>query len=250
VTLERGHDPRGLALVAYGGAGGLHAGAYGFDAGVSEVIVPRGASVFSAVGLALADRRRTYQRSGPLVAPLDLAAVREAFDQMERHAAADAPGTRLQFVREIDFRYRRQTHRVAVRLGAGRLGARTLTEAVHRFEREYERIYGPGTGFRPAGIEATAFRLTAIASAPPSRVGSAVASPAPRRRRARTEASRPIHLGGWMERVPVFDGERLRPGDVADGPAAIDVPTTTILVRPGQRATIDPHGHAHLERVG
>jgi N-methylhydantoinase A len=247
VTLERGHDPRDLVLVAYGGAGGLHAGAYGFDAGVSEVIVPRGASVYSAVGLALADRRRTYQRSGPLVAPLDLAAVRGVFADMERRAAADAPGAGLAHLREIDFRYRRQTHRVAVQLDSGRLTAHTLARAVKRFELEYERIHGPGTGYRPAGIEATSFRLTAIARAA-TRALPMGPRTSGRRRRARPASVRRVYIDRWIERVPVLDGERLRPGDIVDGPAVVDVPTTTILVRPGQRATIDPHGHAHLER--
>jgi N-methylhydantoinase A len=248
VTLERGHDPRSLVLVAYGGAGGLHAGGYGFDAGATEVVVPRGASVFSAIGLARADRRRTYQRSGPLVAPLDAAAVRRAFADMERQARADAGRAALELVREIDFRYRRQTHRLAVGLEPGRLGPRALAEAVDRFERDYERVYGPGTGYRVAGIEATAFRLTAIVRAAPGPGAPPVANTPGGRRSARPTAVRRVHVDGWIERTPVFDGEALRAGHVVDGPGVIDFPATTILVRPGQQATIDPNGHAHLAR--
>lgn len=245
VTVERGHDPRRLVLVAYGGAAGLHAGSYAIDAGAREVVLPLGASLFSAFGLALAEAGRTYQRSGPLVAPLDPAVVRAVFGAMARAARADLGGADVDLRREIDFRYRRQTHRLAVALDPGAIRAGLLERAVARFEADYELVYGPGTAYCAAGIEATAFRLVAIV---PRRDGDAGADPvrSARARPAYASGSRPVYFDRWVDRTPIFDGTAVRPGHTLRGPAVVDWPTTGLLVHPGQRVTFDRLGHAHL----
>jgi N-methylhydantoinase A len=252
VTVERGHDPRALLLVAYGGAAGLHAAAYGFDAGATEVVLPVGAGVFSARGLADAERGRVCVRPGPLPAPLPGRAVRSIFAALERRARADLAGVDLELHREIDFRYRRQTHRLRVPVTADPLDRAALDAAVERFERDYERVYGAGTGYRAAGIDAVAFRLTvravraAAAGSPAARTAAPVAK---RRRRAgRPSSRRLVHYDRWID-TPIFDGAAARAGDTIDGPAIVEWPTTALLVPPGFAAWIDVDGHAHLVRA-
>jgi N-methylhydantoinase A len=258
ITVERGHDPRTMLLVAYGGAAGLHAAAYGFDAGVREIVVPIGASVYSSLGLAGAVRGRLYQTPGPALAPLDSAAVRRVFRAMERRARTDLVGVDLELRREIDFRFRRQTHRLGVALEPGRLDVAALDRAVERFEQEYARVFGPEAGYRGAGIEAVMFRLEAQVardgSAPTGQAGRPRMDPAtagarPRIRRPRRVAERPVFFGRWIGRTPIYDGTLAVAGDTVDGPAVIEWPTTSLVVHRGQRMTIDPLGHARLVRA-
>jgi N-methylhydantoinase A len=254
VTIERGHDPRQLLLVAYGGAAGLHAGAYGFDAGALAVVLPRAGSMLSALGLAIAEPQRAYRRSGPVAVPLDPEEVGAIFGGVEDQARSElgTGGRRrgaerpIRIRREIGFRYRRQTHEVSVPLSAGSITAARLEQSVVRFERAYARIFGPGTGFRAAGIEATSFRV--VASVPSSAALLATRSEVGRPRSPRPAGRRAVEFDGSSAGTDVFDGDRLRSGDTVIGPAVIDWPTTTAVVHPGQRATIDALGHLHLER--
>jgi N-methylhydantoinase A len=254
VTVERGHDPRNLLLVAYGGAAGLHAAAYGFDAGATEVVLPVGAGVFSARGLAAAERGRGYVRPGPLVAPFPLAEVRAAYAAMERRARAEFRGVELELRREIDLRYRRQTHRLRIPVGPGRLERTTLDDAIASFEREYERVYGREAGYAGAGVEAVAFRLAArpiVAPGTERRPGPRASAPHRRatRRRARAAHRRAVYFDRWVEGTPVVDGASARTGDVVEGPAVAEWPTTTLLVPPGFEASIDERGNARLVRA-
>ena len=267
VTIERGHDVRRLTLVAYGGAAGLHAGAYGFDAGASQVVLPRLASMLSAAGLAVAEPQRAYRRSGPASVPLDTGEVASIFGEVERQARLEmAEGGqdgrsrrdrrggrtlgRLRIRREIGFRYRRQTHEVAVPLAAGPITTATLERSVERFERAYERIFGPGTGFRAAGIEATSFRVLATAhDAAAETTPSGSPGPLRRRRSPRPVGHRHIRLEDRSGETDVFDGDALRAGDEIDGPAVVDWPTTSALVRPGQRAAVDALGNVHVRQT-
>ena len=255
VTIERGHDVRRLTLVAYGGAAGLHAGAYGFDAGASQVVLPRLASMLSAAGLAVAEPQRAYRRSGPAKVPLDAGEVASIFGEVERQARVEmAQGGRtlgrLRIRREIGFRYRRQTHEVAVPLAAGPITTATLERSLERFERAYERIFGPGTGFRAAGIEATSFRVIATThEAAAETTLSESPGPVRRRRSPRPVGHRHIRLEDRSAETDVFLGDDLRAGDEIDGPAVIDWPTTSALVRPGQRAAVDALGNVHVRRT-
>jgi N-methylhydantoinase A len=258
VTLERGHDPRRLVLVAYGGAAGLHAGAYGFDAGAREVVVPRHAAMLSAVGLALADPMRTFRRSGPASVPLDAVAVAEVFAELEleARAALDTDGVRpgstpaLRLRREVDFRYRRQTHHVTVPLDRGPITAARLERAVERFERRYEQVHGPGTGYRAAGIEAASFRLLASVARHAAAPRDAAAAVALRSRPARRAGRRFVRFDTWTGDTDIVDGGSLRPGDRIAGPALVQWPTTGVLVHPGHHATAGRGGHVHLARDG
>jgi N-methylhydantoinase A len=113
ISVERGLDPRDFALVAFGGAGGLHACAVADELGIPTVLVPRAGGVLSALGLALSDLRRDYVRAylGE-VAALDLAALDGAYTELERQAAGELTGATC--TRQADLRYRRQAFELTV----------------------------------------------------------------------------------------------------------------------------------------
>jgi N-methylhydantoinase A len=135
VSVERGRDPRGLALVAFGGAGPLHACDLADGLGITTVLVPEAAGVLSALGLAVGDERRDHVRSE--VRPLDDV----------RDLPADG---------EADLRYRGQSFELAVPLGSG-LAA--------RFHELHEARYGYADRARP--LELVAVRTADVRSGPP-----------------------------------------------------------------------------------
>ncbi len=250
VMFERGQDPRGFTMVAFGGAAPLHVGAYGPDVGVAEVVVPALASVFSAHGLAGADWRRVHVRSDPMRAPFDRARVSAIFEELEevvrREHRAGGVEEALLVERTVDLRYGRQTHQVPTPLDDGALDEAALAQLCDRFEAAYERIFGPSTGYRQAGIEAMTFRV--VASAPrererPTVRPSAAGSPAPSGHRA-------VFFRERVDPTPVFAAAALRPGHRLLGPAVVDADTTTLVLHPGQEATVDERGDVRVRFPG
>jgi N-methylhydantoinase A len=210
VSVERGIDPRGLSLVAFGGAGPLHACALAEELGMERVLVPLASGVLSALGLAAADLRRDY------VAP---AAV--AFEELEARAGEDLPGAERR--RLVDARYRGQAHELTVDGEAWESG----------FPAVHEQRYG----FRlDADVELVNRRLVAVVPRPRPEL------------RANTSGgdtgSRRAHVDGEWVDLPVHG-----PGSPVTGPAIVELPGATCLVRPGWAGEPDAAGTLVLERT-
>lgn len=242
-TLEAGHDPRRFDLVAYGGAAPVHVGAFAPEAGVAAVVIPRLASVFSASGLATSRWREIVVTSGLMPAPLDVGPVSAMFAAMESAASSRAERAgvshRLDLDRSIDLRYRRQTHVLTLSVGQGRVTRRLLDDVVERFEEVFARVFGHASTFASAGIEAVTFRVTAAGTEsvqrPSGTPGDAHAQP----------GTRPVFFGEWLN-TPVHEMDGLRSGTTVRGPAVIDGVGTTLVVHPGQHATVDEFGDVTL----
>jgi N-methylhydantoinase A len=251
-TIERGHDPRDFTLVAFGGAGPLHVGRFAADVGVADVLIPRSAAVFSALGLASADYRRTYRRSRRLPLPLDAAQVTPIFDEL-RHEAEEAfaatrlPG-RVALTPWFDIRYRRQTHQLRVAATWAAPGVVDIDAVAATFEGSYERTFGPGTGYSAAGMEATAIGLHALATGVAAGTTRALGSPhvasgpAP----GSVAGSRPVWFEGGFGETPVHAAADLALDEAVSGPAIIDYGATSLVVHPGQTAVVDEHGNLRL----
>jgi N-methylhydantoinase A len=207
VSVERGIDPRRLALVAFGGAGPLHACALAEELAMERVLVPLASGMLSALGLAAADLRRDY--------------VGGSFVEMEARAARDLPAAAT--LRLVDARYRGQSHELTV----------DADEWESNLAEEHERRYG----FRPdAEPEAVTRRLVAIL--PRQRPSL------PCRARSTSPSSRRAHLdGGWLD-LPVHG-----PGSAVTGPAIVELPGSTCLVRAGWSGEPDNGGTLVLERT-
>lgn len=246
-TIERGHDPADFVMMAYGGAGPVHAASYGVEAGVAEIIVPFLATVHSAYGAARSDVRFSMTHSEPLVLPAPAERLERIYAAMEDASAlqldiADVPGPQRRFHRWVEARFRRQVHHVRVPVPA-QLDDAKVQGVARAFEREYERLFGRGTGLRDAGIELVNFGIDAVGVVehPPEAVLAPGASAVPL-------GERPVYCPRRraMLPTPVYDGPALRPESVIAGPAAIEHPGTTIVVLDGQTARIDPYRHTHI----
>lgn len=211
MSVERGLDPRGFALLAFGGAGPLHAAAIAEELGIRRILVPGASGVLSALGLSAADRRATHQRSvfvdaRDARADVELGSVRAELIRRS-HATLGVAESRAEATFEV--RYRGQSHELAVRESGGVLSAREISA---RFEDEHERRYGWREPRTP--VEIVNVRLSAI-------------DPGPR-----------VDLGGGAAGLP----------PVVAGPDVLRLEQTTVAVPAGWSGTADATGTLILER--
>jgi N-methylhydantoinase A len=238
VTIGRGLDPRDFVLLAIGGAGPLHVGAYGRDVGARAVIVPDHASEFSALGIATADTLVVKRTSAHMVGPFGPEAVGKVLQRLEDLARAQLHEAGvdgdLALLRSVDMRYKGQIHEVSVPIAA------LDTDAIVRdFHVQYERRYGKGTTNPSAPVEALSWEVRAAATAVTPALAELADDPAAIARKG----ERQVYFGGVWHPTPIFDRARLRASNVVSGPAVIEAPDTTILVNPGQTARMDRMGN-------
>jgi N-methylhydantoinase A/oxoprolinase/acetone carboxylase beta subunit len=219
VTVERGIDPRDLALVAFGGAGPLHAAGIASELGMDKVIVPRAAGVLSALGLAVSERRRDVVQS-ILLAGDDLTreAVAESVRSLGDRGRRDLGDRGAELRATYDLRYAGQAFELSV---DGPL-APDPAELRKSFERAHEQRYGYSDP--AAELELVTVR---VAAATP---GAALPEAEAVGEAARTQRSA-LFDGDWL------DTAVLGPGAAeVDGPAIFELPGSTLVVPPGWRA--------------
>ena len=248
VSLNRGYDPRDFTLVAYGGGGGMHAVALAQELGMSKVVVPRGASVFSAWGMMMSDLRRDYvvtrlieQGEGTV------AALRELVEET-RTRAVEQFGSEGVEARDVSLavfvkcRYQNQEHSVEVPFPDREVDAATVDAMFERFHGVYEREY---TYRLDTAIEIIGLHLAASAH-----VGKLELREQPVTGRQLGEAQKgerdvDYALEG-IHRAAIYDADSLEPGMAFSGPAIVEDPGMTIVVHPGNPVSIDDYGNVHI----
>jgi N-methylhydantoinase A len=248
VSIERGYDPREFVLVAFGGAGGLHACELAAALDIPRVIVPARPGALSAFGILASDVVKDYSRT-VLWRTLDVLPVKrlnQEFSVLRRKADKDfrTEGWRGTIRRQlsVDVRYRGQGYELNVPYTDGLIAA---------FGREHERRYGYSYPARE--IELVTLRLRVSMKSPQSSLG-AVQLGATGRTLAPELASRPKRGGLDPERVSVFsegkkitaatcDRDSLQPGKKYSGPAVVTEYSATTVVPPGTRFWVDRTGN-------
>jgi 5-oxoprolinase (ATP-hydrolysing) len=220
MTVERGVDPRELALLAFGGAGALHAAAIADELAMRRVLVPHASGVLSAVGLIAAERRRDLVESVLLHGDaLTREAAAEVVERLAKRGREELDAPEAEIRAAYDLRYAGQAFELTVP-GDERPEPDDLREA---FDEAHEERYGYSDPDAP--LELVTVRVAAAlpaAELPRSEPG---------------EAERRGH------REVLFDGERVRTEVVSgvpeelDGPAIVELPESTLVVPPGWRAT-------------
>jgi N-methylhydantoinase A len=247
VSVERGHDPREFALIAFGGAGPVHAAALADELQIPEVIVPPASGAFSALGLVASDLKRDYSRT--LYADLralDPAQVAEALAEMEATAsewlaAGAIPAAKRELLRAADLRYRRQAYELTVLLAEGPITRASLDRLAAAFHDKHRQTYGHANP--EEAVQLVNLRLTAIGRLP----GLTLAQPpaaAPARCRMRDV---------WFSKIgstlcPVHWRDGLAVGETLTGPAIVEAMDSTIVVPPGWIASVDGKGYIRLRR--
>jgi N-methylhydantoinase A len=246
VSVEKGYDLRRFSLVAYGGAGPLHAGRLAQALGIPRVVVPAHASIFSAFGCLVSDLRYDrVQTFRARLSTLDPRQLESRFQRLEHEARApllaesDGHAT-IQVQRSLDLRYAGQNYELEVPVAPGETAAtiRARYNALHQARYTYDT---------PEDVECVNLRL--VAWVPSPRVELAPAMSGRRNGRPRAIVQHPARFPGLGQvPVPVFRRADLGPWPVP-GPALIEDTQTTIIVCPGQSARADNAGHLYLEEV-
>jgi N-methylhydantoinase A len=240
ISVERGLDPREFSLVAFGGAGPLHACAIASELGTSTVLVPRASGVLSALGLAVSDVRRDHV--APYLSPLseaDAQGIEESFDKLERTASVElkAQGEPV-FERRADLRYGGQSFELPI--GADEIG--DLDDLAARFHDAHERRYGYRMQTEP--VELVNLRL--VATVPVDKPEISEGSPPG----VAEPGSRVAHLGGAWREIPILDRTEMGLGARAEGPAIVEFTESTCVVPPGWGGEVDGAGTLALRKDG
>jgi N-methylhydantoinase A len=253
VSINRGYDPRDFTLVAFGGGGGMHAAALGAELGVKKVVIPRSAPVFSAWGMMMSDLRRDYFVTRLIeIGGAPVSAVAAQLNSLIEEAAGRA---RAQFAAEsissdrvtltpfLKCRYQNQEHSVEAPLTYGPVVDATVEDLVSRFHAIYEREY---TYRLDAPVEVVGLHLVASAEVGKLRL-MALPKTGASLESAR-KGRRPVDyaLEGVRE-AEIYDGDRLEPGMRFVGPAIVEDAASTVVVHPGQAASLDAYGNIHIE---
>jgi N-methylhydantoinase A len=244
ISVQKGYDPRDFALMAFGGAGPLHAAWIAQELGSRRIVIPQRPGLACAYGLLVTDMRSDYTRTKLMpVNDLDLHQVNSIVRELEAQARAwlqaEGMAPEAQVLRRaVDMRYLGQNYELTVPLTAGDLGPEAIGQVLQAFYQRHERTYGYHTVGEPT--EFVTFRVEARGMVPKAPLRAdplGDADPA-----AARVAVRQAYLGtahGGLVSCPVYQRQLLRPGHRLTGPAIIEQMDTTTLILPGQQATID-----------
>lgn len=249
VSATRGVDPRELPLVAFGGNGAVHAGMQAAELDIKQVLIPKTAPTFSALGLLLTDpiviELRSYITPA---ADADLGRVSELFADMREAAVASLlaggfPAREVQQRRVAYMCYPGQTFDMPVPVeGDGAFGARDLRRLIDAFHHEHESLHTYASRDQMPILRGVGLRATAVTGKPQLPHVSASSRDASSALKGKRRA---YFAGKWVP-TPVYDGVKLRARQTVTGPAIVEEPLTTIVVYPGQRARLDTLGNYHL----
>jgi N-methylhydantoinase A len=244
ITIRRGIDPRDFSLLAFGGAGPMHAVAIAQQLEIGEVIVPVHPGAFSAWGMlhtdVMLEFKRTYYHLWDQVDPADLEAAYRALEalgreQLRKEGIAEA---RMEFARTGDFRYEFQEYQIACDMPPGTADKASVRAA---FDQAYLKQYGHANP--DSRLEVVTLRVMAIGKLDrPGIVAPSPSTVAPPRKRT-------VYFDGKAEETSIVGRLGLAEGEGALGPAIIEEPTATTVLPPGWKATIIAGGHMSLTRV-
>jgi N-methylhydantoinase A len=262
VSIARGHDPRDFTLIAFGGAGPIHAGRQAKDLGVRRLLVPKEAPVLCALGDVLSDilltkTRGVYTRASSMDTEMLVAALSAAMEEGIAEVSAVESVTSITAEAYLEMHYLGQTHEIlvpavvrelddpAARVRRVTFDAEGLRETVARFHAEHERLY---TFSKPQEeVEIVALRVDTRGVRPKPDLRDAAAGDGDASQ-ARI-ATRAVYMEEHRDRVdtPIYAGDRMLPGHTVEGPAIIQERDTTVVAYPGDQIRVLPDGSYEIE---
>jgi N-methylhydantoinase A len=255
VTTERGLDVGGFTLVAYGGAGPLHAVDVARELGMGRVIVPRAPGVFSSIGMLFADLRYDFVRTW--FVRLDAA----PFAELERiYAELEGQGRRaiagasvapraVGVKRAADMRYVGQEHAVTVDLPLELFAAADRAGIKRHFDAMHERRYGTCAPAESAEIVSLRSTVTGVLEKPPpTTIKAGDARPVP----AASRGARAVYFGeaGGFVETPTYARAELLAGNRIQGPALVEEHASTTVLGPGDTLEVDTLGNLVITVAG
>ncbi|NOZ42186.1 MAG: hydantoinase/oxoprolinase family protein [Alphaproteobacteria bacterium] len=257
-TVQRGIDPRDFVVFAFGGAGPMHAGVYAFEAGAKKAVVPQTkmASTWCAFGAGAADILHVYEIVDIIAEPFDFTLFSQHLAALEAQADArfdhekSATAGKISYRFSISLRHKGQINEVEIFLSGEHMTASDIAQLKNEFYRRYEQLYGAGSYYRKAVLEAVTFRLRAVVETPKPHLAQnlTLSGDIPA---GVLLGSRPVYwdsLGRSVD-TPVYNAELLISGNIIEGPAILETVDTTIVLHPRRRALIDPYGNVEITQI-
>lgn len=245
VSIERGHDPRGLTLVATGGSGPVHCCRLAQALGLPTVVIPAAAGVASALGMLSAEIKFDIDRTLlSELQPSDLPLLDSMLAEMEREvrtnliAATGSEPARIE--REVELRYKGQGYELTIPLRPGSLVEPDALAALRSsFNDEYSQRYGFAN--EEADLEATTWKVTAFGIRRPLEVSHVEQAGGDAAEAQGTRSAYFPELGGYVP-VPIFRRQDLRAGSSIVGPAIVEDAGSTTVLPPSTTALVDNYG--------
>jgi N-methylhydantoinase A len=251
ISTRRGYDLREFTLVAFGGAGPVHASRVARELGMARVLVPLYPGCTSALGLLTADVRHDYVRSKlDAVAALDLESATAIFAGLEEQARGDLASegfgpAEVRLERHLDFRYAGQGYEVRVPAPDGALTVENLASTRRAFDQRHEQQFGHAAPDEPAEI--VSYRVVGFGLVP--KVELPTFEPSGRPVEDALMGRRPAYFGELGREVdcPIYDRAGLAPGHALAGPCIVEQLDSTTVVLPNQSLRVDRYGSLILE---
>jgi N-methylhydantoinase A len=258
VTTERGLDAGDFALVAYGGAGPLHAVAVAREIGIRTVIIPNAPGVFSAFGMLFSDLRYDFVRTWFMRledAPFD--AIEKVYRELEDQGRAAIASTsvkpqKIVIKRAADMRYVGQEHAVTVDLPLKVFEKKDRAAIKRHFDEMHAQRYGTSAPEERAEIVSLRATVTGVMRKPPQeklargKNSRDIGTPA----KAAFTGRRPVFFDGRFRPTPTYARAALAAGNRINGPALIEEHASTTVLGPGDRMEVDPHGNLMIKVAG
>ena len=253
ISVQRGYDPREFMLVAFGGAGPVHANRLADQLEIPRTLIPMSPGITSATGLLVTDLKHDY--SNTLIQPideLDLSAIENTYVGMETQGrtALSNEGMEensIRFIRQVDVRYIGQSYELGIVVEPGKFDGVRRDQILEEFHKEHERAYGFSAPGEP--VEIVAIRLTAVGDiAKPTlrEIGKTSGGVDSARRTTRSVYF--AESKGFVD-CPVYDRYKLSSGDVLQGPAIIEEMDSTTIIHPEYKGDVDRYGNIFLSGV-
>ncbi len=242
VSVERGHDPHDFVLVAFGGAGPLHAVRLAEELEIPVVIIPRYPGHTSALGLVLSDIRHDYVATRiQCLDSIDPQGAKAIFDDLEAQARAQLIRDGIsddfkQLTRSCDLRYFGQSYELNVGVKGVIRSARDLKRIGETFHALHRRTYGHAMEGDP--VDVVNYRVSAIGSRPASKW-----SPISKRDQNSLKGRRDVYFEGGFQPCRVYERRRLNLDCEVTGPAVIEQTGSTTILSPGDHARVDDYGN-------
>lgn len=252
VSVQRGYDPRDFVLVAFGGAGPVHANRLAAETEIPRTLIPMSPGMASAMGLLVTDLKHDY--SATLirrVEQIDTRRVEETFCQLEndgravliREGIADQD---MAFIRQVEMRYVGQSYELTLPVKNNELMAADITQMLEQFHREHERAYGHSAPGEPTEI--VNLRLTALSHIKKPELREIAKQVNSGETQRAIKSHRQVFFAessGYVD-CPIYDRYRLGAGAVISGPAIVEEFDSTTVIHPGFQAQVDKFGNLLL----
>jgi N-methylhydantoinase A len=255
VTTERGLDAGQFTLVAYGGAGPLHAVAVAREIGIRRLIIPQAPGMFSAFGMLFSDLRYDFVRTWLCrLADASFGDMEKVYRALESQGRAAIASTSVKpqeitLKRAADMRYVGQEHAVTVDIPLTVFGKRDQSAIKRLFDEMHELRYGTSAPAEPAEIVSLRSTVAGVMRKPAQAKIKRGRSVPPK---AAFSGSRPVNLGerGGFRDTPTYRRAGLLAGNRIKGPALIEEHASTTVLMSGDVLTVDPYGNLTIAVAG